>query len=65
MGLKEGELCLRLDPLGNDALLEVLAHINNGAHDGRVIGIGGDLTSKGLINFQHVNGKLTKIARLE
>src|ERR1700676_4779440 len=63
MGLKEGELCLRFDALGNDALLEVLAHINNGAHDGRVIGIGGDLTNKGLINFQDINGKLAKIAQ--
>jgi hypothetical protein len=60
-GLEEGELFLRFDALGNHALLEVLAHINYGAHDGRVIGIGGYLADKGLVNFQNINGELAKI----
>ena len=53
-GLEEGELFLRFDALGNHALLEVLAHINYGAHDGRVIGIGGYLADKGLVTRLHV-----------
>src|SRR5450631_1777427 len=61
--LKESEFRLRFDALGNDALLEVLAQINYGAHDGRVTGIGGNLADKGLINFQGINGKLTKITQ--
>jgi hypothetical protein len=62
VGPKECELFLRFDTLGNHALLEVFAHINYGAHDGRVIGIGSDPMDKGLVNFQDINGKLLKIA---
>ena len=62
MGLKECALFLRFDALGNHALLEVFAHINYGAHDRRVIGIGSDAVDKGLVNFQDINGKLLKIA---
>src|SRR5712692_6338828 len=62
LGLKEYELFLRFDALGNHALLEVLAHINYRSDDSRVIRIARDLVDKGLINFQDINGKLPKIA---
>src|SRR6266404_4895649 len=62
MGLKECALLLRFDALGNHALLEVLAHVNYGAHNRRAIGIGSDPMDKGLVNFQDINGKLLKIA---
>src|ERR1022692_2701163 len=62
LGLKECELFLRFDALGNHALLEVLAHIEYGAHDWRVIGIARDPVDEGLVNFQDINGKLLKIA---
>ena len=49
-------------PGGNHALLEVLPHINYGAHDRRVIGIAGDVVDEGLVNFQDINGKQLKLA---
>src|SRR5580704_13859841 len=61
-GLKECELLLRFDAFGNHALLEVPAHINDGAYDGRVIRISRDLVDKGLVNFQDIDGKLPEIA---
>src|SRR3977135_36590 len=64
VGLKECELFLSFDTLGNHALLEVFAHINYGAHDGRVLRIGSDPVDKGLVNFQDINGKLLKIAEV-
>jgi len=51
MRLKECELPLRFSTLGNHALLEVLPHINYGAHDRRVIGIADDVVDEGLVNF--------------
>jgi hypothetical protein len=62
LDLKECQLFLRFDALGNHALLEVFAHINYGAHDWRVIGICSDPVDKGLVDFQDINGKLLKIA---
>jgi len=43
VGLKERELFLSFDTLCNHALFKVFAHINYGAHDGRVIEIGGEV----------------------
>jgi hypothetical protein len=43
-------------------MLKAFSHANYGAHDVRVIRIGRDLLDKGLVNFQHINGKLPKIA---
>jgi hypothetical protein len=63
VSLQEGKLGLRFDALGNHSLLEILARINDGAHDGRVIGIGGDLVYEGPVNLQDINRKLTKIAQ--
>ena len=60
-GLEEGELCRRLDALGNDAKREILAHRNDGADDGRFAKIAGDLVDKALVNFQDINGKLAEI----
>src|SRR5882762_2096262 len=62
LGLKVGPLFLRFDALGNHEVLQTLSHVNYGAHDGRVIGIGSDPVDKGLVNFQYINGKLLKIA---
>src|SRR5580704_9015220 len=62
LGLKECELFLRFDALGNHALLEVLAHINYGAHNWSVIGIARDTVDEGPVDFQDINGKLLKIA---
>src|ERR1700730_3079576 len=61
LGLKECELFLRFDALGNHAQLEGLAHVNYGAHDCRVIGIASDPVDKGLVNFQDINGKLLEV----
>src|ERR1700676_1290294 len=63
LGLKECELFVSFDALGNHALLEILAHINYGAHDWRVIGIASDAVDEGLVDFQDINGKLLKIAK--
>src|ERR1700723_3138331 len=62
VGPKECELFLCFDAFGNHALLEVLAHINYGAHDWSVIGITTDSVDKGLVDFQDINGKLLEIA---
>src|ERR1700687_3305870 len=62
LGLKECELFLRFDALGNHALLEAFCHVNDGAHDGRVSGIASNSVDEGLVNFQDINGKLLKIA---
>src|SRR5712692_1514631 len=62
LGLKVGPLFLRFNALGNHEVLEALSHVNYGAHDGGVIGIGTDLVDKGLVNFEDINGKLPKIA---
>src|SRR5260370_104489 len=62
LGLKVGPLFLRFDALGNHEVLETLSHMNYGAHDGGVVGIGSDLMDKGLVNFQGINGNLPKIA---
>src|ERR1700683_571002 len=62
-GLEECELLLCFDALGNHALFKVLAHINYGADDWRVVGIGGNPVDKGLVNFQNINGKLLKITK--
>src|SRR5258708_3553888 len=44
-------------------MLEALSHVDDRAHDCRVIGIGSDLVDKGLVNFEDINGKLPKIAQ--
>src|SRR2546430_4851865 len=62
LGLKVGPLFSRFDALGNHEVLEALSQVNYGAHDGGVIGIGSDLVDKGLVDFQDINGKLSKIA---
>jgi hypothetical protein len=49
--LKVCPLFLRFDALGTHEVLEALSHVNYGAHDGRVIGIGSDLVDKGLVNL--------------
>src|ERR1700686_1590958 len=61
-GLKESELFLRFDALGDDALIEVLSHVDDGADDGRIVGVAGDLVNKGLVNLEGVDGKLAEIA---
>jgi hypothetical protein len=53
---------LRLDALGDHEVLEALSHVNDGAYDSRVIGIGSDLVDKGLVNFEDIDGKLPEIA---
>jgi hypothetical protein len=50
--LKVCSLFLRFNALGNHQVLEALSHVNYGAHDGRVIGIGSDLVDKGLVNLR-------------
>ncbi len=61
-GLKEFQLFLSFNAFCNHALLQILAHANDGAHHGRVIGVGGDLVGKGFVNLQDVDGKLLEIA---
>src|ERR1700693_5797890 len=63
LGLKICPLFSRFDALRNHEVLEALSHVNYGADDRRVIGIGSDLVDKGLVNFQNINGKLPKIAQ--
>src|ERR1700689_5452549 len=60
-GLQEFELFLGFNALGNHAPLEILAHINDGAYDWRVIGIAGDPMYERLVNFQDIHRKLLKI----
>src|ERR1700719_61547 len=60
--LKICPLLLRFDPFGDHDVLEALSHVNDGAHNQRVLGIGSDLLDKGPVDFQDVNGKLPKIA---
>jgi hypothetical protein len=61
--LEEGKLCLRFDTLGNDALLELPAHVDDCAHDGRIIRLGGDLIDKRPVNLQDINGEPAKITQ--
>src|ERR1700676_531278 len=61
-GLQVDPLFRRFDTLGHYDVVEALAHVNDGAHDFRVVGIGGDLADKGLVDFQDIDGKLAKIA---
>src|ERR1017187_4127685 len=63
LGLKVCPLFSRFDALGYHQVPEALSHVNYGADDRRVIGIGSDLVDKGLVNFQDINGELTKIAQ--
>ncbi len=62
VGLKECQLLLRFDALGNHALLEAFPHVNDRSHDGRVIEIASDLLHEGLVDFQDINGKPLQIA---
>jgi hypothetical protein len=61
-GPKEGELFRRFDALGNHPLLEVLAHINYGGDNGRIIRVARNLLDKGLVNLQDIDGKLLEIS---
>ncbi len=61
LGLQVCLLFSRFNALDNHELLEALSHVNDDAHDGRVIGIGSDLVDKGLLNFQDIDGKLPQI----
>src|ERR1700728_119449 len=61
-GLKKSELLSRFNALGNHALLKILAHIDYGTNDGRVVRITRDLMDKRFVNLQHVDGKMLKIA---
>ena len=60
--LKKCELFRSFDAFGNDALLEVDAHGDGGANDGRFVGVSGDFVHKGFVNLQDVDGKLLEIA---
>src|ERR1035437_6362343 len=57
LGLKVCPLFSRFDALGYHQVPEALSHVNYGADDRRVIGIGSDLVDKGLVNFQDINGE--------
>jgi hypothetical protein len=62
LGLKVRPLFFGFDALGNHKVLEALSHVNDGAHECRVMGMVSDPVDEGLVNFQDINGKLPKIA---
>src|SRR6202046_1255852 len=63
LDLKECELLLRFDALGNHAQVQILAQVNNGTDDCGVVSIAGDALDEGPIYFQDINGKFLKIAQ--
>src|ERR1700735_677767 len=63
LDLKECELLLRFDALGNHAQVQILAQVNNGTDDCGVVSIAGDALDERAIYFQDINGKFLKIAK--
>src|SRR3984885_10700738 len=55
---QEFELLARLDSLGDDLEIEALAHVDDGADDGRVVRVHGDVANEGLIDFQSADREL-------
>ena len=51
LGAEECELSLRFDALSNHQVLEALSHVNQGAHDRRILWTRSGLVNKGLVNF--------------
>lgn len=45
------------DPFGDDALMESLAHVDDGAGHGGSVGVSGNLVNEGTIDFEGVDGK--------
>src|SRR4029077_6064301 len=63
VSLKKCQLFLRLDAFGNDAQFQAAAHADYRRHDSGFVGSSGDLANEGLINFEGINRKLSKIAQ--
>jgi hypothetical protein len=64
-GLKKRQLFLRFYALGNDPQLQASAHTDDCGHNGRIVGSGGDLTDKRLVDLQGIDRELPQIAKLE
>src|ERR1700735_911409 len=58
MGAQEFKLLGFLNALGNDLEVKALAHVDDGPHDGGVVGVHRDIAHEGLVNLQSTDGKL-------
>jgi hypothetical protein len=61
--LEEFQLLLRFHSLGNHAQFQASANANHCGHDGGIVGSGGDLADKRLIDLQCIDRELSKIAQ--
>src|ERR1700674_5235741 len=63
MRLKEGKLLACFHPFRHHPLLETVAHGDDCADNGRIIGIGGDIAYERLVDLQSVDGKSTEVTQ--
>src|ERR1700731_4555316 len=63
VSLKKHELFLRFHALGDDPQLEASAHADHRGHDGRLVGGGGNLTDKRLVDFEGIDRKLSEVTQ--
>jgi hypothetical protein len=55
---QEFQLLAGFDAFGNDLEIEALAHVDDGAHDGGIVRVHGDVAHERLVDFQSADGKL-------
>src|ERR1700675_1628216 len=63
VGLKECHLFQRFDALRNDPQLEASGHADHRGHNPRIVPKSGDLTDEGLVDFEGIDRKLSKVAQ--
>src|SRR6202043_3226507 len=63
LGPKEDELLLRLHALGDDPLLQALAHADRFADDGSIVWVGGDPLHERLVDLEGVDRKPLQLAQ--
>jgi hypothetical protein len=61
--LKKCELLRGFNTLCNQPQIKTPAYVDNCTHDARLIGRGGELTDKRLVNLEDVKRKLSKITQ--
>ena len=60
---QERELFLRLDSFGHDHELQAVGHGDDGAHDGRVVGVRRDLRDEAAVDLQIVEREVLEVAQ--
>ena len=54
---------LALDAFGEGSEFETVGHLNDGAHDRRIVGIGEQIADEGLVDLQLVHGKAFEVSQ--